>query len=89
MCNRLRLTHLSFADDILVFTDGSVTSLDGVLSVMDHFASLSGLHINAAKSSIYSAGQNMIGLHQNAEIRGLSVGSLPFRYLGLPLTTKA
>lgn len=28
-------------------------------------------------------------MQQNAEVRGLSVGSLPFRYLGLPLSSKA
>lgn len=89
MCKTVRLTHLSFADDILVFTDGKVSSLDGVLSVMEKFARMSGLHINAAKSSIYSAGQNKLLLQQNAEVRGLTVWSLPFRYLGLPLTSKA
>lgn len=56
---------------------------------MEKFARMSGLHINESKSSIYSAGQNKLLLQQNAEVRGLSVGSLPFRYLGLPLMYKA
>lgn len=52
-CVKVQLTHLSFADDILVSTDGSEHSLDGVLEVMDRFTELSGLHINASKSSIW------------------------------------
>lgn len=88
-CKTVRLTHLSFADDILVFTDGKNSSLDGVLSVMNTFAQMSGLHINASKSSIYSTGQNKLLLQQNTEVKGLTVGTLPFRYLGLPLTSKA
>lgn len=28
-CKKVQLTHLSFADDILVFTDGSEASLGG------------------------------------------------------------
>lgn len=88
-CKTVRLTHLSFANDILVSTDGRVSLLDGVLNVMEKFARMSGLHINAAKSSIYTTGQNKLLMQQNADMRGLSVGSLPFRYLGLPLTSKA
>uniref|UniRef100_A0A1J3D5L6 Uncharacterized protein n=1 Tax=Noccaea caerulescens TaxID=107243 RepID=A0A1J3D5L6_NOCCA len=73
-CQEVGLTHLSFADDILVFTDGTSSSLSGVLEVMSNFA---GLYINTTKSSIFAA----------TEV-GLAVGKLPIRYLGLPLTTK-
>lgn len=33
-CQEVKLTHLSFADDIVVFTDGTVASLLGVMEVM-------------------------------------------------------
>lgn len=52
---KVQLTHLSFADDTLVFTDGTEQSLNGVLEVMSQFAGMSGLHVNASKSSIFSA----------------------------------
>ena len=58
-CRELKLTHLSFADDIFVFTNGSLKSLRGILSVMEQFAGISGLHINAAKSSIFATGQSV------------------------------
>ena len=61
-CQQVQLTHLSFADDILVFTDGSVRSLDGVLEVMDKFATLSGLQINVSKSPSLPLGRTIIYL---------------------------
>lgn len=88
-CKTVKLTHLSFADDILVFADGKVTSLNGLIGVMDQFSTMLGLHINVAKCSIYAPGHNKHLIQQFAEERGLSVGSLPFRYLSLPLTSKA
>lgn len=53
----MQLTHFGFADDIQVFTYGRTDSLDGVLAIINQFAEMSGLHINASKSSILAAGQ--------------------------------
>ena len=85
---KVQLTHLSFADYILVFTDGTEASLNGVLTVMDQFASMSGLQINATKSSILVAGPNSHLLNHAASARGIQVDHLPIRYLGMPLTYK-
>lgn len=88
-CQAVKLTHLSFADDLLVFTDGTAQSLRGVMQTMEDFAKMSGLHINAAKSSMYASGIGTTLVCQEAERFGIVVGQLPIRYLGLPLTTKA
>lgn len=88
-CLEVKLTHLCFADDILVFTDGSANSLKGVLEVMKQFADISGLCINVAKSSIFATGQSITPLMSEATSTGITVGTLPVRYLGMPLTTKA
>lgn len=53
------------------------------------FASISGLHINAAKSSLYASGSGIANVCEEAERAGIEVGQLPIRYMGLPLTTKA
>lgn len=87
-CKEIRLSHLSFADDIVVFTNGSTASLRGTLSVFDKFAGMSGLEINAAKSTAFAAGRGKHALEHEALAVGLSVSALPIRYLGLPLTTK-
>lgn len=49
LCSEIGLSHLSFADDIVVFTDGSPGSLKGTLDVFRDFAQMSGLCINVAK----------------------------------------
>ena len=88
-CQGVKLTHLSFADDILVFTNGTSDSLQGVLQVMETFAGMSGLYINAAKSQMFAPGSNLDPLLLEAESKGITVGNLPIRYLGMPLTTKS
>lgn len=48
-CGKVEVMHLSFADDILVFSDGKQGSLSGIMEVFKEFAVISWLHINAAK----------------------------------------
>lgn len=36
-CKRLSLTHLCFADDLMVFVEGSKRSIEGALSVFEAF----------------------------------------------------
>lgn len=55
-CRSLNLMHLFFADDIVIFTNGSVRSAEAVVKTFDHFAAISGLRINHGKSTIYLAG---------------------------------
>lgn len=87
-CKNMDLTHLSFADDIMVFTDGKIRSLDSIVEVFDYFAKISGLKISLEKSTIYIAGVSD-GKRQEMETRfSLQSGKLPVRYLGLPLLTK-
>ena len=59
------------------------------MQTMDEFAKMSGLHINAAESSLYASGTGIAQVCEEAEQINIAVGQLPIRYLGLPLTTKA
>ncbi|KAG7563869.1 Reverse transcriptase zinc-binding domain [Arabidopsis suecica] len=87
-CKSMGLTHLSFADDLMVLSDGKVRSLEGIVEVFDEFAKRSGLKISMEKSTVYLAGQSDI-THLNIANRfPFSIGQLPVRYLGLPLVTK-
>ncbi|KAG7568139.1 Endonuclease/exonuclease/phosphatase superfamily [Arabidopsis thaliana x Arabidopsis arenosa] len=88
-CQAVNLSHLSFADYIMVFTDGSPQSLRGILAVFDEFARKSRLNINVMKSSLYAAGRGKLQLQREAERVGLAICELSICYLGLPLTTKA
>ncbi|CAA7058279.1 unnamed protein product [Microthlaspi erraticum] len=79
------ITHLSFADDMLIFFDGSSQSLQAILEVLSSFHSYSGLGLNAGKSFLFLDG-NSPGLNNSiAGNFGLVPGSLPVKYLGLPL----
>ncbi|XP_013617158.1 PREDICTED: uncharacterized protein LOC106323609 [Brassica oleracea var. oleracea] len=87
-CREVSLSHLSFAVDIVVFTNGSHDSLEGTLRVFDDFARISGLTINISKSTVFAAGRGKRDLDETAHRVGLSVSGIPVKYLGLPLTTK-
>lgn len=55
-CKNIQITHLCFADDIMVFVDGHKRSIEGVLKIFDEFAAISGLKISLEKSTLYLAG---------------------------------
>ncbi|KAG7543972.1 Reverse transcriptase domain [Arabidopsis thaliana x Arabidopsis arenosa] len=86
-CRRVEVTHLSFANDILIFSDGSPSSIAGIVAFFDEFAVMSGLRINESKSSIFTAGKEKHLAVHAASTHGICSSSLPIRYLGLPLTT--
>lgn len=87
-CKRTELTHLSFADDLLIFSDGSPRSVNNILEVLRDFEARSGLGISMEKTSLYAAGLKPHELAQLTAATGLSLGVLPVRYLGVPLCTK-
>lgn len=81
--------HLSFADDIIVFTNGDTESLRGIFTLQDQFKRLSALTINPTKSSIYMAGRIIQAFRDEVTSMRIPVDTLPVHYLGLPLTTKS
>lgn len=82
--SELEISHLMFADDVMVFFDGSSSSLHGIYETLDDFAGWSGLKMNREKTSLFHAG---LPLSDSRAIShyGFPEGSLPVRYLGLPL----
>lgn len=85
MCHEPRITHLLFADDLLIFSDGSRHSLTGIKKVLSSFKEWTGLDMNAAKSEIFFGGYSDIECSVLSDITGVTLGSFPTRYLGLPL----
>ncbi|KAG7564158.1 Reverse transcriptase zinc-binding domain [Arabidopsis suecica] len=55
-CKNIGLTHISFADDMMVLIDGKIRSIEGIVSIFDEFAKISGLKISMEKSFMYLAG---------------------------------
>ncbi|XP_056843011.1 uncharacterized protein LOC130495615 [Raphanus sativus] len=87
-CKNALLTHLCFADDIMVFTDGQKRSVEGILQVFNDFEKLSGLKISLEKSTLYMAGISVENQSAILENFPFEAGQLPVRYLGLPLLTR-
>ncbi|KAG7578379.1 Reverse transcriptase domain [Arabidopsis thaliana x Arabidopsis arenosa] len=83
----LEISHLMFADDVMIFFDGSGSSLHGIYETLDDFAGWSGLRLNREKTLLFHAG---LSSHEDREISdyGFPYGSLPVRYLGLPLMSR-
>ncbi|GKD34635.1 RNA-directed DNA polymerase, reverse transcriptase-related family protein [Tanacetum coccineum] len=84
----MNLTHLCFADDLMVFVEGDKRSIEGALAVFDDFAIHSGLRISLEKSTIYMAGITNDVKEDILTDFPFEYGILPVRYLGLPLFTK-
>ncbi|XP_038996528.1 uncharacterized protein LOC120121164 [Hibiscus syriacus] len=87
-CKQIGLTHLSFADDLLIFCKGNVESVAGVISVLDKFYEISGLNLNAAKCVFFTAGASNKNVEIIKHLSGLNLGCLPIRYIGIPLITR-
>lgn len=86
-CKRMELTHLSFADDLLIFSDGSPRSVTNILEILKDFEARSGLAVSIEKTSLFAAGLKPHELTQLKAATGLTEGVLPVRYLGVPLCT--
>lgn len=87
-CGNLKLSHLCFADDVLLFSYASESSIRIIKQVLDEFDLLSGLKANINKSTIFFAGVNNDTKNRILPILNFSEGYLPVRYLGVLLITK-
>jgi len=86
--HNLHLTHLCFVDDLLVFTYGRKSSMEGTLNIFIQFAEISGLQISLEKSTLYMVGVKASDKEAILHAFPFAYGALPVRYLGLPLLTK-
>jgi hypothetical protein len=87
-CENLGIINLSFADDLLIFTRGDKKYVELVMAKLQTFSRSTGLYVNPSKCRVYYGG---VEDHVKVSIRqttSFADGSLPFRYLGVPLTSK-
>jgi len=82
----VRISHLLFADDTILFCDASREQLLSIRLALTCFQAFTGLKVNVGKSEIVPVGEvgNVDAL---ATILRYRVGSLPMKYLGMPLGT--
>ena len=84
-CRVISLSHLCFADDIFLFTKGNVTSVRIALDELAKFEAFSGMQVNKQKSDVFLVGVNDSVKATLLSMRGFSLGTLPSKYLGVPL----
>ncbi|KAL4010462.1 hypothetical protein IC575_029954 [Cucumis melo] len=84
-CEKVKLNHLTFADDLMIFCAADEPSLSFIREYLQKFGELSGLFVNLRKSSIFVAEVSNEAASHLAASMGFVFGNLPVRYLGLPL----
>ncbi|GKE62932.1 putative reverse transcriptase domain, reverse transcriptase zinc-binding domain protein, partial [Tanacetum coccineum] len=83
--SKVNLTHLCFADDLMLFSNGDVNSVSLLKAALDEFSGTSGLVPNLEKSYVFFG--NVLP-HVKSDILNIMpflVGSLPIKYLGVSL----
>ena len=55
-CSDVNITHLAFADDLILFAMGDSTSISLSIECLKNFGEFYGLYINAVKSNAFMAG---------------------------------
>ncbi|XP_041999986.1 uncharacterized protein LOC121749482 [Salvia splendens] len=81
----MEISHLAYADDIVIFTQAAEGPLRRLRTCLETYAGVSGQQINLAKSNFYIAEQHegCANIIQNEG--GFARGTFPFLYLGVPI----
>ncbi|GJW97791.1 RNA-directed DNA polymerase, eukaryota, reverse transcriptase zinc-binding domain protein [Tanacetum coccineum] len=87
-CKEIKLTHLCFANDLLVMCHGNVDSVMVVKEALDIFSSVFGLKPNMRKSTIFFGNIDVGEKRKILDIMPFQEGRFPMRYLGAPLINK-
>ncbi|EOY19200.1 Retrotransposon, unclassified-like protein [Theobroma cacao] len=82
----LNISHLAFADDIMIFTNGSKSVLEKILEFLQEYEQISGQRVNHQKSCFVTA-NNMPSSRRQiiSQTIGFLHKTLPITYLGAPL----
>ncbi|CAM8908449.1 unnamed protein product [Rhodiola kirilowii] len=88
-CHRIKLSHIMFADDLILFSSGRNSTIGAIKEVVNEFLDCSGLSINFQKSHLFTGGMNDGKVAWVEDAIGTKTSPLPVRYLGLPLTSRS
>ena len=81
------VSHLLFTDDTLVFCDANIDQMLILHMVLIWFEAVFGLKVNLGKSKLVAVGA-VLNMEILVAVLGCNQGSLPMKYLGLPLGAK-
>lgn len=84
-CKAINLSHLCFADDLMLCCRADSSSPLILKEYVDRSANTSGLKVNLSKNQLFFCGVDHKLKSQLLRQLGFSEGRLPIKYLGLPL----
>ncbi|VFQ89694.1 unnamed protein product [Cuscuta campestris] len=80
------ITHLAFADDLILFTKGDSPTVTRIKMLLSDYEDCSGQQINRGKCSFYIPKKTPLATQSRIQtILGMNKGSLPFKYLGIQI----
>ncbi|RAL44338.1 hypothetical protein DM860_017444 [Cuscuta australis] len=80
----ISVTHLAYADDLILFSNGSARNLAKIKCLIKDYEDCSGQKINQGKCFFYTPKKTSHSILKRTEaILGMNKGSLPFKYLGV------
>ncbi|GJY52144.1 RNA-directed DNA polymerase, eukaryota, reverse transcriptase zinc-binding domain protein [Tanacetum coccineum] len=87
-CKQLRITHLCFVDDLIMFCHGDSVSVQTLKKALDKFSAITGLHPNIEKCTMFCGSLEDETKSAISSIFPFRDGKLLVRYLGVSLVTK-
>ncbi|KAG6491492.1 hypothetical protein ZIOFF_052843 [Zingiber officinale] len=82
----MRVSHLAYADDVVIFLNGSLDCVRRGKGFLDRYETQTGQAINAGKSSFFpSRCISDRRRQQIAAVTGFGLGERPMLYLGVPI----
>jgi hypothetical protein len=82
--NEVRISHLLFAHDTIVFCDSAPEQVFHIRKVLSCFEAITGLHVNLTKSEMVPVGV-VDSMQPLADLLCCHIGALPMLYLGMPI----
>lgn len=82
------ITHLQYADDTIIMTEGDPESIKNVKFLLYCFEWMSGLKINYHKSEVITFGYDQDQQQDIANALNCKTGVLPMTYLGFPISDR-
>ncbi|XP_021719188.1 uncharacterized protein LOC110686885 [Chenopodium quinoa] len=83
-CSKLGITHMMYADDLLLLSRANIISIQLVFQAFQKFSSAA----NLDKSDVYFGGISKQVQTDLRSVLGVAKCSFPFKYLDVPLSSK-
>ncbi|MFS7978016.1 putative RNA-directed DNA polymerase [Helianthus anomalus] len=84
-CKKQKIINVSFADDLFMFANGDVASVKVLRDTLQRFTKISGLVPSMPKCTVFFGNVPQSVKQEILHIMPFKEGSLPVRYLGVPL----